>query len=176
MIADALKAAVLVFVVAVLQVAVFSDVVILRGTPSVLLVALVAIALLRGSVFGALCGFAAGLVIDVASLGTLGVSSLLLTLGGYWIGRYGETTGRDRGHAPFLSIAVVTVLYALGALLLRFILGEPAPARTVLLDTLFQTIALNLLVTLPVYAVARRLFRPDSNVSRDRSQEMELVG
>ena len=84
--------------------------------PDLLLVTLVAVALLRGSVAGAVGGFFAGLVIDTATLGTLGLTSLVLTLAGYWIGRYGETTGRDRGHAPYLSVAVITVLYELGLL------------------------------------------------------------
>jgi len=70
-----------------------------------LAVALLSIALLRGSVFGAIAGFGTGLLLDTATLGTLGVTSLLLTVFGFWIGRYGETTARDRFHAPFLSVA-----------------------------------------------------------------------
>jgi len=154
---DGVKAAALVFLAAILEVSVFSDVKILGGIPDLLLVTVVAVALLRGSITGAVLGFFAGLVVDTATLETLGLSSLLLTLIGYWVGRYGETTGRDRTHAPFLSVAVVTFLYALGGLALRFVLGEPAPARLVLLDSLFQGIALNLLLTWPVYAVVRRL-------------------
>jgi len=46
-------------------------------------------------------------VLDVGTLGTLGLTSLLLTVAGFWIGRYGETTARDRFHAPYLSVAVV---------------------------------------------------------------------
>ena len=46
---DAVKVAVLVFVAAVLQTAVFSDAVVLRGTPDILLVTLMAISLLRGA-------------------------------------------------------------------------------------------------------------------------------
>ena len=157
---DAAKAAVIVFVAAILEVSVFADVRILGGVPDLLLVTVVAVALLRGSVMGACAGFFAGLVVDTATLETLGLSSLLLTLLGYWVGRYGETTGRDRTHAPFLSIAVVTFLYALGGLALRFVIGEPAPARHVLLDTLFQGVALNLILTLPVYAIVRRLLPP----------------
>ena len=60
----------------------------------------------------------------------------------------------------------MTFLYAVGGLALRFVLGEPAPARLVLLDTLFQGIALNLLLTLPVYAIARRLLPPRARVAR----------
>ena len=157
---DGIKIAAIVFVASILQVSVFSDVRILSGQPDLLLVSLVAVSLLRGSVAGACAGFFGGLLIDTATLETLGLSSLLLTLIGYWVGRYGETTGRDRTHAPFLSVAVVTFLYALGGLALRFVLDESAPARVVLLDTLFQGIALNLLLTWPVYAIVRRLLPP----------------
>src|SRR5262249_51226570 len=94
------KAALLIFVAAILQVTVFSQIDILGGYPDVVLLTLMAIALLRGSIYGAVLGFFAGLIVDTANLGTLGVASLLLTIAGYWIGRYGETTGRDRVHAP----------------------------------------------------------------------------
>ena len=137
---------------------IFSDIDILGGYPDIVLLTLVAIALLRGSIYGACCGFAAGLLVDTANLGTLGVTSLLLTIAGYWIGRYGETTGRDRAHAPFVSVAVATVLVQLGALILHYMLGDPVSARIVLLDTLPAKVGLNLLLTLPVYALVRRLF------------------
>jgi len=152
------KAAALVFVASILQVTIFSGVEILGGTPDVVLLTLVAIALLRGSIYGAAAGFGAGLLVDTANLGTLGVTSLLLTLAGYWIGRYGETTGRDRAHAPFVSVAVATVLVQFGALILHYMLGDVVSARRVLLEALPPKVALNLLLTLPVYALARRLF------------------
>jgi rod shape-determining protein MreD len=151
------KAAVLVFVASILQVTIFSGIEILGGTPDVVLLTLVAIALLRGSIYGAAAGFAAGLLVDTANLGTLGVTSLLLTLAGYWIGRYGETTGRDRGHAPFVSVAVATVLVQFGALILHYMLGDSVSARRVLFEALPPKVALSLLLTLPVYALTRRL-------------------
>src|SRR6478672_6375742 len=154
------KVAVLVFVAAILQVTLFSSAQILGGTPDVVLLTLVAIALLRGSVYGASAGFAAGFLIDTANLGTLGVTSLLLTIAGYWIGRYGETTGRDRSHAPFVSVVAVTFLYAVGSLAFHYVLGDPAPARAVLWSTLFQGIALNLILTWPVYALTRFVLPP----------------
>jgi rod shape-determining protein MreD len=163
---DWLKAGALLFLVAVLQAAVFSSVTILGGIPDLLLVTLVCVALLRGPVYGAAAGFWAGLLIDAANLATLGVTSFLLTVAGYWIGRYGETTGRDRTHAPFVAVAVVTFLYALGSLAFRFVLGEPAPAKSVLLETLFQGIGLNLLLTWPVYRIARWLLGPFERVTR----------
>jgi rod shape-determining protein MreD len=150
------KVAVLVFVAAILQVTIFSSVEILGGTPDVVLLTLMAIALLRGSIYGASAGFVAGFLVDTANLSTLGVTSLLLTIAGYWIGRYGETTGRDRAHAPFVSVAVATILVQFGALFLHYMLGDPVSARIALLDALAPKVALNLLLTLPVYALARR--------------------
>src|SRR5207248_8848217 len=147
----ATKAAALVFVAAILQVSVFSSVTILHGTPDLLLVGIISIALLRGPVTGAAVGFWGGLLLDTANLGTLGVTSLLLTVAGYWIGRYGQTTGRDRAHAPFVSVAVATILVQFGALFLHYMLGDPVSARVVLLDALPATVGLNLRPTLPGY-------------------------
>lgn len=170
---DVVKIAVLVFLAAIVQVAIFAQVRILGGTPDLLLVTLVAVALLRGTMVGALAGFCAGLLVDTAVLGTLGFTSLLLTLAGYWIGRYGETTGRDRAHAPFLSVGVVTVLYAVGLLVVHFVLGESAPAGAVFRG-LVPAIAMNLLLTAPVYALVRRLLRP---LDRDElTTEVQLLG
>jgi rod shape-determining protein MreD len=169
---DAVKAALVLFVAALLQLSVLSEYRLFR-TSSIVLVALLSIALLRGSIFGAVAGFMTGLLIDTATLGTLGVTSLLLTVGGFWIGRYGETTARDRFHAPYLSVAVVTVLYAFGQVLLQFMLGEPAPAGLVA-SGVPLALLVNLLLTLPVYALIRRLFPPLE--LGDRVREVRLLG
>jgi cell shape-determining protein MreD len=102
------------------------------------------------------------------------VTSLLLTLAGYWIGRYGETTGRDRAHAPFLSVAVVTFLVAVGELALHVLLGEPVEAQAALVDSMPATLLLNLLLTVPVYALVRRLLAPQSPL--DRAAEIPIIG
>ena len=173
MTADAVKAAALLFVAAVIQVSLLSSIEVAGAVPDLLLVALLSVALLRGSLFGAICGFAAGLVLDTAQLQTLGVTSLLYTVGAYWIGRYGETTGRDRGHAPFVSVGIVTVLYAIGALLLHYLLGQGGSARAVLVDGILPSLVFNLVLTAPVYALVRRLLRP---AERLEAQEVRLLG
>jgi rod shape-determining protein MreD len=157
---DVAKAGVVFFFAVVLQAAIVSAFDPGGGAADLVLVTLTAVALLRGSIYGALVGFYAGFLLDAANLGTLGTSSLLLTLAGYWIGRYGETTGRDRTHAPLLAIAVVTVLYSFGDLAMHYLLGDPVSARAGLVDALPAQIVLNLVLTLPVYALCRRIFRP----------------
>jgi rod shape-determining protein MreD len=171
---DAAKAAGILFLAAILQVSVFSDVTVLNGHPQLLLVTVVAVALVRGAVAGSIAGFCAGLLADTGVFGMLGFTSLLLTLAGYWCGRYGETTGRDRAHAPFLSVALVTVVYEFAALVLHFTLGQPAPAREVLLDALVPTVVLNSILAIPVYALVRRALRPREWT--DRAREVRLLG
>ena len=155
--ADSAKIGVLLFVAALWQVTIVGDATIFGGTPDVLLVTLVAVALLRGALAGAGGGFFAGLVVDTAYLQTMGLTSLVLTVAGFWTGRYGETTGRDRMYAPLLSVAVVTVLTTTGAFGLRFILGESPDAQVVFLDALLPTVLLNVLIAPLVFAVVRRL-------------------
>jgi rod shape-determining protein MreD len=171
---EPVKVCVLVFAAAILQVTLFSSVQILGGSPDVVLLTLMGIALLRGSIYGASAGFAAGLIVDTANLGTLGVTSLLLTLAGYWIGRYGETTGRDRAHAPYVSVAVATILVQFGALILHYLLGDPVSAQTVLVDALPAKVLLNLLLTLPVYALVRRALAV--GVEPEGVTEVQLLG
>ena len=171
---DGLTIAGLIGAAALLQSTVFSSLEIAGGTPDLLLVTLLGIALLRGSIVGAIAGFAGGLVLDVANMGTLGVTSLLLALAGYWTGRYGETTGRDRTHAPFLAVLVLTILVTAGGVALHFMLGDEVSARHAFLDTLLPELALNLIIAAPVFALCRRLLKPDD--LQARVQEVRLLG
>lgn len=170
---DAGKVALLVFVAAIVQVTILNAADVAGGTADLLLVTLVAIALLRGSSYGAAAGFFGGLLVDVATLETLGLTSLVLTVAGYWIGRYGETTGRARAHAPLLSVVVVTVLTAVGAFGLHFVLGDPVSARLTFLDALPPAVLLNGAAAIPICALCRRLLRP---LEPAAAREVRLLG
>lgn len=181
MTADVVKGGIAFFAAVVVQATIVSSVAPGGGTADLVLVTLAAVALLRGAVFGAIAGFYAGFLLDAANLETLGVSSLLLTLAGYWIGRYGETTGREAGrlgpgphsaasasrrlsaHAPLVAIGLVTVLYSFGALALHAMLGESVSVQTGL-RALPAQILLNLLLTVPIFALMRKLFAPGGRV------------
>jgi rod shape-determining protein MreD len=163
---SALKAAVIVFFAAILQVSWFARIELGYGSADLLLVAVISVALLRGSVFGASTGFAAGLCYDIATYGQLGLTSLLLTLAGFWTGRYGETTGRTRAHAPFLSVAVITILYELGEVVVRFLIGEAAPFGRVVLGAIPGELLLNLILTVPVYVLCRWAIRRKEDEAR----------
>ena len=168
---DAAKTFVLLFFAVVVQLSIMSQITILGGHPNLLLVTLVCVALLRGAMVGAIAGFCAGLLVDSGVFATLGFTALLLTLAGYWTGRYGETTGRDRAHAPVVSIAVTTNVYQFAALVLRYMLGQNAPGGEIFAG-LAPTVLLNLILALPVYAITRRLLRPYEWTPR----EVRLLG
>lgn len=140
-----------VFVAAMLQVVIVSSLLVGGGAPDLLLVTVVAIGLARGSISGAILGFLGGLVVDLVTLDTLGLSSLVLTLAGFWAGRYAETTGRDRRLAPLVAVGALTVLAAVFGALLRYLLGEEVVPQHALVTALAPTFALNLLLAVPVH-------------------------
>ncbi|MBA2331450.1 MAG: rod shape-determining protein MreD, partial [Actinobacteria bacterium] len=72
--ADSALVAGIVFVAVLLQATIFASLDVLGGTPDVLLLALLGIALLRGAITGAVAGFFGGLLLDIVSLDTLGVT------------------------------------------------------------------------------------------------------
>jgi rod shape-determining protein MreD len=151
----AARAAAVVFVAAMLQIVIVSSLLVGGGAPDLLLVTVVALGLLRGSIAGAVFGFLGGLVVDVVTLDTLGITSLLLTLAGFWAGRYGETTGRDRWLAPVVAVGSVTLVAALFGAVLHFLLGDDVDVRHALFTSLAPAFVLNLLLALPVYRLVR---------------------
>ncbi|HEY7380296.1 MAG TPA: rod shape-determining protein MreD [Gaiella sp.] len=168
----ALRVFALVFVVAIVQTSVLAGVEVLGATPDLALVTVVVVALLRGPIVGATAGFVAGLLIDVATLSTLGVTSLLLSVAGYWAGRYGDTTGRGRAYAPYLAVGVIAVLVGVGGYLVHFLLGEDVSAGTAL-GPVLPSAALDVLLAVPVLWACRRIV--GSAPPSERAREMELV-
>ena len=167
-----LRALAVAFVAAMLQVVIVSSIVVGGGAPDILLVTVVALGLLRGSIPGAVLGFVGGLVVDVVTLGTLGVTSLILTLAGFWAGRYAETTGRDRRLAPLIAVGTITVLAGAFGYLLHYLLDAEVVAGTVLVTALVPAFFLNLILALPVFALVRRLV---GEAQRELAPEVEVL-
>lgn len=143
----------------------------LGAEPDVLLVTVVAIALLAGSVAGAATGFAAGLLVDVMTLGTLGQTSIVLILAGYWAGRYGETTGRGRRYAVPLTAFAISIVATFGAVALHVLLGEPVSARTAL-AALLPSAVLAAVLAFPIHRLARFVLADSATLVRQRRIEI----
>ncbi|MCS7007452.1 MAG: rod shape-determining protein MreD [Gaiellaceae bacterium] len=169
---DGLRAAALLVAVALVQVVVVSSLVVAGGTADLVLVTVACLGLARGAIVGGVAGFVAGLVVDLATLDTLGLSSLVLTLAGYWAGRYAETSARGRRLPPLVAVGSLTVLAALFVTLLRALLGEEVVVERALATALAPTLVLNLALALPVAALVRALVPPRS---APPTAEVELV-
>ena len=164
---DGVKTAVLVTLVGVLQVSVVTPFEVARGHVDLVAVTLISVALLRGPIVGAVAGFWMGLILDTATLSTLGLTSLILTLLGYWAGRFGEGTTRTSPHPPLIAVALGTIWVVIGTGLLEFMLGEGVPAGDILGRVLIPTLALNLLAAYPVNRLVARLLPPSLRPRRE---------
>ena len=69
---------------------------------------------------------------------------------------------------------MATILVQFGALFLHYMLGDPVSARVVLLDALPAKVGLNLLLTLPVYALTRWVL--GLGTVPERATEVQLLG
>lgn len=169
MTADVLKAALLLTLAAVAQIAIVNAFELVEGRADVVLLCIVGVALLRGPVYGACAGFYAGLIVDVGTFGNLGLTSLLLTLAGYWVGRFGQATSHEKNQVPRVLIAVTlaTLGVALGALVVHLLLGESVSVGTIVARAVLPTLALNVVLAVPAYTILRRLFPPPTRPARD---------
>jgi rod shape-determining protein MreD len=118
------------------------------------------VGLLSGSLPGAVMGFATGLLVDTVLVQTLGVTSLLYIAIGYWSGRLRELRDPAHGLVPLAAGAAATAVAGLGMTLIQFLLGVESPVSWLLLQQIFITVLVNTLISLPVYALVRRLITP----------------
>jgi rod shape-determining protein MreD len=118
------------------------------------------VGLLAGSLTGAVMGFATGLLVDTVLVQTLGITSLLYIAIGYWAGRLRELRDPAHGLVPLAAGAAATAVAGIGMTLIQFLLGVDAPVSLLLFQQIFITILVNTLISLPVYAVVRRIVHP----------------
>jgi rod shape-determining protein MreD len=154
------RIAVLVLVVVFFQIGVVSEVPVFGVAVdlSPLLVAFVG--LLCGSTIGAVTGFAVGLLVDLALVQTLGLTSLVFTLVGFWCGRLRELRDPQATLTPLLVGSVASAAATVGYSLVEFLLGVDAPVSLELLRQIVLGVLVNTIVALPVWLVVRRSLEP----------------
>jgi rod shape-determining protein MreD len=161
----------------ILQTAALSQLSVFGGVPDIAPLVVASVALLTGSLTGAVMGFYVGLLVDVALLQTLGVSSFVLIVIGHFAGRVRETS-RDPG-ATLLPLPV-GALATLGTLtmfsVLQFLLGVETPVSLELLRQIVSTVLINALIALPVHAAVRRLLGSAAADERRRRRRRQRPG
>jgi rod shape-determining protein MreD len=114
------------------------------------------VGLLCGSTLGAMTGFAVGLLVDLTLLQTLGVTSFIFTLIGYWSGRLRELRDPQAAITPLLVGAAASAASLVGYSLMEFLLGVDAPVSLELLRQIVLGVVLNTVLALPMWAIVRR--------------------
>ncbi len=114
------------------------------------------IGLLCGSMLGAVGGFAVGLLVDLTLLQTLGLTSLVFTLIGYWGGRLRELRDPQAALTPLIVGASASAVSLVGYSLMEFLLGVDAPVSFELLRQIVLGVVVNTIVALPMWAIVRR--------------------
>jgi rod shape-determining protein MreD len=157
----AARLAAMALVAVLVQIAALSQLSAFGATPDLAPLIVASAGLLAGPVPGALAGFGVGLLVDVALLQTLGVSSLVLVMVGHFAGRLRETTRDPQATLIPLAAGALGTLMALVVFsLIQFLLGVEAPVSLELLRQIVSTVLLNTLLALPVHALVRRVLGP----------------
>ena len=154
------RVALLGLVTVLVQIALVSQITIFSSNADLSPLLVASVALLMGSIPGAICGFAIGLFVDTALVQTLGVSALVLTLVGYGVGRLRELRYPEGAATPVLVGAAATAAATVTFSIVQFLLGVDAPVSFMLVGQIAVTILLNALLALPFHSIVRRWLSP----------------
>jgi len=154
-VALALRIAALALVVVFFQIGVVSEVPVFGVNVELAPLLVAFVGLLCGSTMGALCGFAVGLLVDLLLLQTLGLSSLVFTLIGYWSGRVRELRDPQAPLVPLLVGGCAAAVSLVGYSLMEFMLGVDAPVSFELLRQIFFGVLVDCIVALPFWILVR---------------------
>jgi rod shape-determining protein MreD len=152
----ALRLAVFALVVVFFQVGVVAELPVFGVNADLCSLLVAFVGLMCGSSIGAACGFAVGLFVDLALLQTLGLTSLVFTLIGYWCGRLRELRDPQAALTPLIVGAAASGVSLLGYSLVEFMLGVDAPVSFELLREIVLGTVVNTILALPMWALTRR--------------------
>ena len=155
-----LRLSLLVLVGVVLQLAVVSQLMFFDSNADLVPLIVLSVGLLAGPVAGSITGFAAGLVVDMSLVQTVGLSSLLLTCVGYLAGRYRELRDVSNSLVPPIAAGIVTLAYSAVFSITQFLLGVESPVSPLLIRDFLIEALLNTLLMIPVFAAVRAVLRP----------------
>ncbi len=151
------RIAAIAFLAVVIQETAISQISVFGVSADITPLVVMSIGLLCGSLPGAITGFAVGLLVDLVLVQTLGVTSLLYIMIGYWSGRLRELHDPSHGLVPLALGAAATAVAGIGMAIIQFMLGVDAPVSLLLIQQIFLTVLVNTLLALPVYEVIRRV-------------------
>lgn len=150
-----IKLFIIVILAVVMQTTIAPYLMVLGAKPDVALVIVVSLALMRGPIWGSIIGFFIGLLMDTALVQTMGISSFLYTLAGYFSGRISGRTDPASWVPPLATVFTATLLVQVLNGVIMFLLGVEASAGFVIFRVVLPTAFLNALLASPAFAICR---------------------
>jgi rod shape-determining protein MreD len=151
------KAILLLVVAIALQTLLISRISVLGVSADLFLVFTVVVAISLGSMEGAIFGFFAGVVADVAFLQPLGVRALVYVLAGYLVGMVVSRFGSVNPWGAFLVAGGASLFAQLLFGLFQYVMGPRAGFLTMVGTQILPETVLDALVAVPVYVLLVRL-------------------
>ncbi len=143
-----------------LQLSFFSQVTLFHVSPDILPALVVCLALLGGSLTGAVAGFSIGLFLDCLLVEALGVSSLVLLGIGYTAGLFRERFEIHSSLTPALLCMGLTLAAELGFAAIQVLLGIDAPVSVLVVRDMLLKSVYAFFLGWPIYLIIRRALRP----------------
>jgi rod shape-determining protein MreD len=148
---------VLLLVFAVLmQVVLISHVSVLGVTADLFLILTVIVAVCRGSMEGAIFGFFAGLVADIAYFSPLGVRAFIYVLTGHFVGYFVARFGTVKPWSVVLLAGVASFLGQILYGLFQYVMGPRGGFLTMIGTQMLPEAVLDALITAPIYVLLVR--------------------
>jgi rod shape-determining protein MreD len=148
------------FLGVLLQLSFFSRVELFHVSPDVLPALVVCLALLGGSLTGAVSGFAIGLFVDCLLVEALGITSLVLLGTGYLAGLFRERFEFHGSLVPALLCMGLTLAAELGFAAIQLLLGVDAPVSLLIVRDMLLKSVYAFFLGWPIYLLVRRVLRP----------------
>lgn len=143
-----------------LQLSFFSQVELFHVSPDILPALVVCLALLGGSLTGAVAGFSIGFFVDCLLVEAVGVSSLVLLGIGYVAGLYRERFEIHNSLVPALLCMGLTLAAELGFGAIQLLLGIDAPLSLLIVRDVLLKSVYAFFLGWPIYLLVRRSLRP----------------
>jgi rod shape-determining protein MreD len=143
-----------------LQLSFFSRVELFHVSPDILPALVVCLALLGGSLTGAVAGFSIGFFLDCLLVEALGISSLVLLGIGYFAGLFRERFEIHSSLVPALLCMGLTLAAEVGYAAIQLLFGIDAPVSPLIVRDLLLKSVYAFFIGWPLYLLVRRLLRP----------------
>ena len=151
------KVALLLVVAVLLQTLLVSRVSVLGVTADLFLILTILVAVSRGSMEGAIVGFFAGLVADIAFLQPLGVRALIYVLAGYFVGMFVARFETANPWAVLLLAGTASFAAQFVFGLFQYMMGPRAGFPTMVATQMIPGAILDALVAVALYVFLVRL-------------------